>query len=32
MSDNSRLITQSIQDQIAESTALILNNNYDDIL
>ena len=30
-SDKSRLITQSIQDQIAESTALILNNNYDDI-
>ena len=28
----SRLITQSIQDQIAESTALILNNNYDDII
>ena len=31
-SDKSRLITQSIQDQIAESTALILNNNYDDII
>ena len=31
-SDKSRLITQSIQDQIAESTALILNNNYDDIV
>ena len=30
-SDKTRLITQSIQDQIAESTALILNNNYDDI-
>lgn len=30
-SDKSRLITQSIQDQIAESTALILNNNYNDI-
>lgn len=31
-SDKSRLITQNIQDQIAESTALILNNNYDDII
>lgn len=31
-SDKSRLITQSIQDQIAESTALIINNNYDDII
>ncbi len=31
-SDKSTLITQSIQDQIAESTALILNNNYDDIV
>lgn len=31
-SDKSRLITQSIQDQIAESTALILNNNYNDII
>ena len=31
-SDKSRLITQSIQDQIGESTALILNNNYDDII
>lgn len=31
-SDKNRLITQSIQDQIAESTALILNDNYDDII
>lgn len=31
-SDKNRLITQSIQDQIAESVALILNNNYDDII
>lgn len=31
-SDKTRLITQSIQDQIAESTALILNNSYDEII
>ena len=31
-SDKSRLITQGIQDQIAESSALILHNNYDDII
>lgn len=31
-SDKSRLITQSIQDQIAESSALILNDKYDDII
>ena len=31
-SDKNRLITQSIQDQIAEASALILNNKYDDII
>lgn len=31
-SDKNRLITQSIQDQIAESTALILNDRYEDII
>ncbi len=31
-SDKNRLITQSVQDQIAESAALILNNNYNEII